>query len=736
LRKIQQLFCATAVPGKGPITNATIGAARAYMFNGLDQRFCKPRAGEGHMTNATISKATWAAVTLLSGNAICHDSAASEEPADAGLEELVVYGRALSQIGTAQSASEGVVGYDDIALPPLMRTGELVEAIPGMVATQHSGTGKANQYFIRGFNLDHGTDLAASVEGVPVNMRSHGHGQGYLDLNFLIPELVQTTSYRRGPYSARTGDFSSAASVEFDYYDRLPESVLAVSTGEDAYYRAVAAGSMDAGRGALTGALDLTRYDGPWNLEEDLQQFKFHGAWTFPVAGANARVTAQGYDGEWDATDQIPQRAVTSGRIDRLGFIDPDLGGQTERYALTGALDFGAWALNAYAIDYDFTLYSNFTYFLDQPAEGDEFEQRDARRVYGAGIEGARDLDLADRSLVFRWGGSLRQDDIDEVGLFGTVARIRREIVRQDAVKELSVGAWSELELAVTERLRSTAGVRADWYDWEVDAFNAANSGSGEDSLVSPHLALAWRLSDGVEAYLNWGRGFHSNDVRGATITIDPRSGEPVDQVPALVRSDGAEAGLRLERGETFNATFTVFHLELDSELVYVGDAGTTEPNDATERLGFETALFWQPAEWLAVNAAYATTDAEFKVDQGGGRDIPGAVASTFTLGLNGAWSNGLRVSTRVRWLGDAPLIEDGSVRSGDSLLVNAGIAYRAGIAEYRLDVFNLLDSSDDDIAYYYESRLPGEPLSGVADVHFHPLEPRTVRASVTLHWQ
>jgi len=651
------------------------------------------------------------------------------------IEELVVYGRAERLIGQAGSASEGLVGYDDIRLPPILRVGELVEAVPGMVATQHSGTGKANQYFIRGFNLDHGTDFSVSVEGVPINLRSHGHGQGYLDLNFLIPELVETTRYRRGPYSAQEGDFSSAASVDFNLYDQLDERVLSATIGEYDYYRGLAAGSVAAGNGKLTGAVDITGYEGPWELPEDLDQLKFFGAFSGALGDADVRFTAQGYDSQWNATDQIPERAVGAGLISPLGYIDGDLGGETSRYALTGLVDFGAWSINAYAVDYDFTLYSNFTYFLDDPLNGDQFEQRDKRRIYGLSIRGGDEGAPSVNRVTLRWGGDVRYDDIDEVGLYGTSDRVRTDIVRQDQVKELSLDAWAEAEWSLTKRLRTIIGLRADWYDWEVNARRDANSGSGDDAILSPKATLAWRFTDHAEAYLNAGRGFHSNDVRGGTIGIDPVSGDPVDGVPALVRSDGAELGLRFEQGRNLNATLTLFWLELDSELVYVGDAGSTEPNGATERIGFEGVLFWQVAPWLAVNAAYTNTDAKFKEDAGGGREIPGAVESTFTLGANGAWENGLSASARLRWLGEAPLAEDGSVHSEDSLLVNAGVAYRLGSAELRLDVFNLFDSTDYDISYYYASRLGSEPLDGVEDLHFHPLEPRSVRGTVTWYW-
>ena len=661
--------------------------------------------------------------------ACLHSAYAHEE--HTVIEELVVYGRSKELVGTAESASEGTVGYDDIQMAPLLRVGELVESVPGMVATQHSGSGKANQYFLRGFNLDHGTDFSGWAEGVPLNMRTHGHGQGYLDLNFLIPELVEKTSHRKGPYAASEGDFSSAGSIEFVFYERLEEGLVRGTVGENAYYRGLVAGSSDLGRGVVTGAVDAMTYDGPWSLDENLRQHKVF----LSYGSGRAKLTLQGYDGSWDSTDQIPLRAVQSGLIDEFGFIDPDLGGDTKRYALTGSLDFGSWDASAYILAYDFTLFSNFTYFLDDPLLGDEFEQRDERTVYGGRLGGAIEGSLAGRPATYSWGGELRYDDIKELGLYGTAARVRTGVVRRDSVEERSLGVFGQAAIGLTDRSRAVLGLRADYYDWEVDALRPDNSGDGDDALLSPKLSLAYRVSRNIEGYLNWGRGFHSNDVRGTTITMDPLTGEAVEPVEALVRSEGAEIGLRFEHGRRFNATLVGFLLELDSELVFVGDAGATEPNSATERVGLEAAAFWQPIDWLAFDAAYTVTDAEFEIDRGAGKEIPGAVESTFSLGLRAAWPNGFGASARLRYLGEAPLVEDGSVTAEDSVLVNVGAFYRRDHLEFNLEVFNLLDSKDNDISYFYASRLPGEPVAGAADLHFHPLEPRTIRASVTKYW-
>ncbi len=671
-----------------------------------------------------------AVCALAAAAASLQPAAASHDGNGELVEEVVVYGRSQEVIGTADQASEGVVAFDDIRLPPLLRIGELAEAVPGMVATQHSGTGKANQYFLRGFNLDHGTDFSAFVDGVPVNMRTHGHGQGYLDLNFIIPELVAITSYRKGPYTARAGDFSSAGSVEFELYDVLPESILNVTAGEYGYNRGVFAASTGVGDAIATVALDHTGYSGPWNLDEDLSQTRFHANLAGTLGEANAAVSLLGYLGEWNSSDQIPLRATGSGLIDDRGFIDPFLGGHTDRFGLTGELSRDQWKATAYVVDYDFSMFSNFSYLLEDPTNGDQFEQVDKRRIYGMRFDR-----FGDAPIAFNWGGDVRYDDISEVGLHQTVDRQRIDTVRTDSVDQFSASAYGELKFRPLQNLRASVGVRADYLSWDVNAVRPENSGSGNDTLVSPKLNLAYRLGETAELYANWGRGFHSNDVRGNTISVDPVTGGPADPVDPLAESDGGELGFRIERGDRFNATLTGFWINLDSELLFVGDAGGTEVNGATERSGIEFSTFLQATDWLAVNFSYTVTDSKFEEDQGGGREIPGAIESSASLGLNAAWDNGLFVSARARYLGEAPLIEDDSARSPSSFLVNVGGGYRFGNLSLRLDVFNLFDSDDYDIAYFYASRLPGESATGVEDIHFRPLEPRSVRTSVTYHW-
>lgn len=668
---------------------------------------------------------------LIANDTLAQTAAGGPGLASETDDVVTVYGRALELIGESVAASEGVVGYADFEDRPLSRVGELVEVIPGVIATQHSGEGKANQYFLRGFNLDHGTDFSASIDGVPINMRTHGHGQGYLDLNFIIPEIVERVDFRKGPYRSSTGDFSAAGSARYSTYDALDQNFVEITVGEDDYLRTVSAADFAVSEDTnLLIAVEAQSYNGPWDLDQDLSKINAFaklsrdaGPWRYELSGSF-------YDSDWTATDQVPQRAVESGLINRFGFIDPDLGGDTTRFGLTGQAtyrhsDGATTQLSAYAVDYDFSLFSNFTYFLDDPVNGDEFEQLDERRYYGASL--THDRAVAD-DVNLRVGVETRYDDISDIGLFKTTARQRLSTVRRDAVEEFSASVWGELEYALTDRLRATAGLRGDYYDADVTAVSLpVNGGSADDAMLSPSAGLAWRPIETLELYANYGQGFHSNDVRGATIAVDPLSGAPVDQVPILVRAEGAEIGARLEQGP-WRASLALFTLDLDSELVFVGDAGTTEPNDASQRYGVEASLFWQPTDWLVADISGAYTDAEFDLP-GLDTEIPGAVENVIGGGVL-AQFDPWTFSARLRHFGEAPLIEDGSVTSQPTTIVNLAGSYDWRNLTLSLQLLNVFDTKDADITYFFESQLAGE-AQPVEDIHFHPVEPRQVRFSV-----
>ncbi len=641
------------------------------------------------------------------------------------VEAISVWGRRANDLGRATSASEGRIAYADFAVRPLLRPGELIEAVPGLAATQHSGAGKANQYFLRGFNLDHGTDLSASLDGVPLNLPSHGHGQGYLDLNLLTPEFVHDIAFKKGPYSAENGDFATAGAVAFETADHLHGDSLQAWIGENDYYRAV--GSKALSDNVLV-AGDVSTARGAWSMPEDLKKLSLLGR---ALVGGWS-VTALAYDADWNATDQIPRRAVEAGTLSRLDAVDKTDGGETSRYILSARRRDLMRGLDAvvYVQRYKLDLWSNFTYFLDDPVNGDQFEQVDQRWVYGGSLT-KRWASIDGWS--FRTGGSVRVDDIGKVGLYRTTARARRETVRQDALTEWSTAVWGEASRRFG-KLDATFGLRADAVGADVKAGDPRNSGKVADVLVSPKLALAWRISRTFEAYTDAGRGFHSNDARGALITVDPVTTDPAKRAPLLSPSDGAELGLRW-RYAGLSLTAAAWALHVDSELVYVGDAGFTEASGATRRAGLELLADWRPSSRLNLTASYAATHARFAGDPPEGNRIPNAVGSVLSAGASWKLGDETTVSLTYRRLGAAPLVEDNSVRSRPTSLVNALFVQAFGPASLMVEVLNLTNSKRDDIAYFYASRLPGEPSKGADDVHFHPVEPRAVRAGVKINF-
>ncbi|MEX2130513.1 MAG: TonB-dependent receptor, partial [Pseudohongiellaceae bacterium] len=447
------------------------------------------------------------------------------------IEEITVFGSQNVLLGNPVTATEGVVLSHQLELRPISRIGELMEFVPGMVATQHSGEGKANQYFLRGFNLDHGTDFAMTVDGMPVNMPSHAHGQGYADINFLLPEMTQAMLYRKGPYYAAVGDFSTAGSADFVYRDFLDTGLVSLTAGENEFSRLFLGNSATVGEGQLTGALAVTRYAGPWQRDQNLAQT--NALLKYFSEGSDSRwsVTAALYDNEWDASDQIPLRTVASGQIGELGFIDPTVGGDSHRHSLSWqreqVLGAGNLFLDAYLIDYQLDLFSNFTYFLDNPTQSDQFHQADHRTITGFNTRYVQPLQFGEIPTELTLGVQYRHDDAD-VGLFKTNTRVPFLTVRDDTVKESSLGGFVSVDQRWNSWFRSVLAMRLDHYNFDVDSNTAVNSGDTSDTLASPKLNLVFAPWSSTELFLSHGRGFHSNDARGTTITIDPVSGDPV----------------------------------------------------------------------------------------------------------------------------------------------------------------------------------------------------------------
>ena len=379
---------------------------------------------------------------------LCPSSLFAEIPSDQDeevlIEEIVVYGRSLAQKGSSKSASEGLVGYSDFSTRPIERVGEFVEVVPGMVATQHSGEGKANQYFLRGMNLDHGTDFSAFFMGMPINMRSHAHGQGYLDLNFLIPEIISTVRFAKGPYRADRGDFSTAGTTTFSVYEEVASPYIKVEVGSDNYSRSLAVGSLDLNRGVMLSALEVMKSDGPWVLPADVDKVNFLTQYTLDLHETQIKTALTVYDNNWNSTDQIPQRQVLSGAMGRFGYVDPSLGGDSSRLNMVFEMSNDSYSTGLYLSRYKLNLFGNFTYFQEDPLNGDAHEQVDRRWIYGGHFEFQRELTSR---INLRAGTDMRSDQIGEVSLHAVENRIRLGLVRQDSVDWLSLGVFSSWRL-------------------------------------------------------------------------------------------------------------------------------------------------------------------------------------------------------------------------------------------------------------------------------------------------
>jgi hypothetical protein len=650
------------------------------------------------------------------------------------ITRVLVEGSRNSQIGLVDSASAGSIDQKALAARTVYRPGDVLEAVPGLVVSQHSGEGKANQFYLRGFNLDHGTDLATFVDDMPVNQRSHAHGQGWTDLNFLMPELVSKLDYQKGPYSPRAGDFASAGAAQVGYVNRLVRDVFSVTAGQDGFGRVAVAGSPQLGTGSLLYAFEVLHNDGPFTNTQDFRKANAVLRYSQGYANNGWSVTAMGYQSSWHATDQIPERAVDSGALGRFDAVDPSDGGSAKRFSLSSVWRrtdaASASKVSAWIIRNQLALYSNFTYYLDDPVNGDQFAQPDRRVTTGFNAGHTWHRHLGERTSDWTLGADVQNDNIFN-GLYSTRARQTLTTTRADHIVETSLGLYLENLTRWTDWLRTTTGVRTSQYRFDLQSSLAANTGRTRDHITSPSLNIALGPWRDTELYANIGNGFHSNDARGTTTTIDPKTGDATARVPGLVRSQGMELGLRTEIIPQMQTAVSLYRLDFDSELTFVGDAGTTEAGRPSRRTGIEFSNYYKAARWLSIDFDAAFARARSRDADPAGQFIPGAVEGVgqlaFTVDKIGPWSGALR----LRYFGPRPLIEDNSVRSHASLTLNGRIGYKwSNDVRIELEGFNLTDRVDSAIDYYYASRLKGEALA-VDDIHFHPIERRSLRLTL-----
>jgi outer membrane receptor protein involved in Fe transport len=629
------------------------------------------------------------------------------------LEEVVVFARGEQQIGKAAAASEGAVGGADLSVRPLLRVAELLEVVPGMIAVQHSGSGKANQYFLRGFNLDHGTDFANYIDDVPMNLRTHGHGQGYLDVNGLIPEVIDRIDYRKGPYRADTGDFSMAGAARMSTISKL-DTFISAEGGKYDWQRLAGGTSTQIGEGELVAVGEWKSYDGPWELAENLRHQSAWAKYSLPLQSSRLELSVSGYHAEWRPTEQIPERAIDTDVCENeFCSLDPTAVGETLRWIAAARLIGEDWRATAYAQYYDWHMLSNATYDY-------QINQIDRRWIGGGRFERAFELN---EQVSLTAGVEGRYDDIGNVGLQHTERGEFIETISRHSVRESSVGVYTEATWRPVDGLRLTGGLRGDYYDFDVKArIDGVDAGSDSDTAVSPKLGAAYTVNDRIEVYGNWGKGFHSNDARGIVNTVTPVAG--------LSKGSGHEVGARFELGPV-RLTATYWWLDLDSELKFVGDSNSVEPGAATKRRGYELVGFWRPREWLALDAVWTGSRARYD-NSPDGVYVAGAVENAGELGISMIYDR-WEASMRVRHLGEYPLIEDNSLRADPETSVNLRGAWKTEHFTVYAELLNVLDEDGKDIVYYYGSNVAGlDPEGEQVDGRVSRVEePRTVRFGV-----
>lgn len=657
------------------------------------------------------------------------EPAAPAVTAQAAPETVVITGARSDLLGIAETSSQGLILKQELQEIPAIRAGQVLETVPGLTVTIHSGEGKANQYLLRGFNLDHGTDLATFIDGMPINMRTHAHGQGYTDLNFFIPELASGINYTKGPYFAAEGDYASVAAVHIGYVDEIDPQVE-VTAGSFNYERIFGAGTQEIGAGRVLGGLELVHYDGPWTHPDDYRKLSAVLRYSEGEAREGFSLTAMYYRGLWNATTDQPERAMdpaymaTLGLvpISRFGTLDPTDAGQTQRMSLSGVYSHGTLDYhidaNAYIINSQLTLWNDFTHFLDDPVHGDQHAQNDVRMIYGGGASYTIFSTMFGSASETIFGAQGRYDDI-HVSRLHTEARVPLSTDIEDRVQEFGGGAYAQLSNYWTEWFRSILGVREEYFS---GTDRGSNTGSGDTTLFQPKASLVFTPLDNWEFYLSAGRGFHSNDFRSV-----PGGGN------FLSPSKGIEAGVRANPITGLTTTVTLFQMEFKSELVYDPEAGQTSAGRPSKRQGVEVNTTYAPFDWLEIYGSIAFAHARFTDKDPAGSRIPDAPSVIGNLAIYlrnlGPWSGAIE----FRFLGKHSLIEDNSeISKGDQEWnVNAGYDFGDGL-KARLDIFNVFGSGDNAAEYFYTDRLPGEPADGVPDLHIHPLEPRSFRLTVS----
>jgi opacity protein-like surface antigen/outer membrane receptor protein involved in Fe transport len=673
-------------------------------------------------------------------------------------------------------ANQMAVSGEDLNNRPITRPGEILEAAPGLMTIMHSDAGKANQYYLRGWNLDHGTDLATFWDDIPINLPTHAHGQGYTDLNWLIPETVSGLDIRKGPYWADVGDFENAGNLHINVRDSVDQNIESVTIGSFGYERYLTLGSVKTGAGTLLYAGEFTGYDGPWTNSDDMKKFSGLLRYSQGTATDGFTLTGMAYTNTWNATDQNALRYYTTGQMGLYGQFDPTDGGDTSRFSLSGRVaqttEDGSWKANAYIVKYTMDLFNNYTYDTADPINGDQFHQHDDRVYGGGGASRTFNSTFAGLPTETIVGVQTRDDNILTALNFADQRQLLAPYI-YDHVNEANAAIYGENTMHWTDWFRTVLGWRGDYYNASINSeLQPANSGRSVEAIGSPKFRMVLGPFAKTEFFVGAGMGYHSNDARSTTLTQVP--GDPTTPEgasPFLVRSRGAEVGVLTKTMPNLDSSISFFYIHQDSELFFDGDTGDTTAGLPSQRTGIEFTNDYRPFSWMHIDANLALSRARFlgyddtqaalyqslagypqaQIGNAPGNYVynaPWMIASGgITLGEKTGWFSDLR----WRYISSRPLTEDGVFQSPPLNVINAGIGYRFDSGwRIQLDALNLLNSTTDLDTYAYGSLLTSDALykmcnpaggastvpaavcaNGVMDYIYHPLEPLAFRLTL-----
>ncbi len=621
----------------------------------------------------------------------------------------------------------------DLSLRPMLSAQDVLRTVPGLFIAQHAGGGKAEQIFLRGFDLDHGTDIALEVDGMPVNMVSHAHGQGYADLHFLIPETIESLDADKGPYSTQKGNFATAGYVDFRTRNTLDENQVSIEAGQFQHVRSLGMFNLlpnTPNHHAYIATEYLSRegyFDSPQHFHR-LNLFAKYNGMVSERMLVSASVST--FDSRWDASGQIPLRAVQSGQIGRFGAIDDTEGGETSRsnlnLSLTQTTESGLTIRHrVYASRYRFSLFSNFTFFLEDPINGDQIHQREDRTLYGYQTSVQGNHSLGNIQMRTEAGITLRVDDIQDNELSHT--RNRTELLERFAwgdVRESQAGIYLDHYVYPTDWLTLNAGIRYDQFRHQYeDKLTAAYDPQVlRRGIVSPKFKGEARITPGMKVYVSTGTGFHSNDSR---VLLQQGTRE------ILPRAYGVDVGVQLKPIPQLFIQAAIWGLWLEQEFVYVGDAGIVEPSGKTRRKGMDLSFRYQLKPWLTVDGDLTYTHARAVDVPATEAFIPLAPISTASGGFSIQANEHFNASLRVRHLGDRPANEDYSLTASGYTLLDAVAHYRYQRYRISLAVENLLNVEWDEAQFETTSRLK-EEVSPVTEIHATPGTPFFARLSLS----